>query len=99
MIALTRLNAHQVTVNCDLIRLIEASPDTMLTMVSGEKIVVLETREEVVAKVLAWRVELLRSAFGDNPTAVGAEMAASSLAAASACEAIHASRFRSEQAA
>ncbi len=91
MITLTRLNTHQITVNCDLIRLVEASPDTMLTMVSGEKIVVLDTCEQVIAKVLAWRVELLRAAFGGNTSPAGAELAAAGFDSAQAASMSHTS--------
>jgi flagellar protein FlbD len=40
MIQLTRLNHHPLLINCDLIKLIENAPDTVLTLVTGEKIVV-----------------------------------------------------------
>ena len=42
MIELTRLNGSRLAVNCDLIKYAEAAPDTMLTLVTGEKLVVLE---------------------------------------------------------
>ncbi len=43
MIHLTRLNGNPLVVNSDLIKYAESSPDTMLTLVNGEKIVVLES--------------------------------------------------------
>lgn len=48
MIELTRLNGHKLYINSDLLKFAESSPDTMLTLVTGEKIVVLETCEEVI---------------------------------------------------
>jgi flagellar protein FlbD len=59
MIELTRLNGHPVVLNSDLIKLAESSPDTMLTLSNGEKIIVRESCEQVVEKVLAWRAKLL----------------------------------------
>src|SRR6202020_1167164 len=43
MIQLTRLNGCRLDVNCDLIKYAESSPDTVLTLVTGEKLVVLES--------------------------------------------------------
>ena len=43
MIRLTRLNNQALTVNSDLIKFVEQSPDTLITLVSGEKLVVLES--------------------------------------------------------
>ena len=37
MIQLTRLNNHPLIVNSDLIKLVETAPDTVLTLVTGEK--------------------------------------------------------------
>ena len=47
MIELTRLNGSPLDVNCDLIKYAEAAPDTVLTLITGEKLVVLEPCEEV----------------------------------------------------
>lgn len=63
MIELTRLNGSALSVNCDLIRYAEATPDTTLTLVTGEKLVVREAREEVAARALQYRAEVLRTAW------------------------------------
>jgi flagellar protein FlbD len=55
MIQLTRLNNHPLIVNSDLIKFVERAPDTVLTLVSGEKIVVLETSEQVLEKIVEFR--------------------------------------------
>jgi len=55
MIYLTRLNKVRVVVNSDLIKFVEETPDTVVTLVSGEKLVVTETVEEVVEKATAFR--------------------------------------------
>lgn len=59
MIELTRLNNHPLLVNSDLIKFVENAPDTVLTLVSGEKIVVLESAQSVLDKVVAFRRTVL----------------------------------------
>ena len=59
MIEVTRLNGAQMIVNSDLIKIVESSPDTMLTLIHGEKIIVRESCAEVSDKVLAYRSRLL----------------------------------------
>lgn len=59
MIELTKLNGTPMMLNCDLIKTAEASPDTMLTLVNGEKLIVREECAEVAERVLAYRACLL----------------------------------------
>ncbi len=59
MIELTRLNGRPMVLNSDLIKTAEASPDTMLTLITGEKLIVREEIAEVVDRVLAYRARLL----------------------------------------
>jgi flagellar protein FlbD len=59
MIELTRLNGNPMVLNSDLIKTAEASPDTMLTLINGEKLIVREELAEVVERVLAYRARLL----------------------------------------
>jgi flagellar protein FlbD len=61
MIELTRLNGGRMVLNSDLIKIAEASPDTMLTLINGEKLIVRETCDEVVERVIAYRARLLAS--------------------------------------
>ena len=58
MIRLTRLNNRPLVVNSDLIKFIENAPDTVITLVSGEKIVVLETSQEVINRIVEYRRQL-----------------------------------------
>jgi len=60
MIQLTRLNNKPLMVNSDLIKFVEQSPDTLITLVTGEKIVVLEREHEVVSRVIAFRRSVLQ---------------------------------------
>ena len=59
MILVTRLNGTSMIVNSDLIKIAESSPDTMLTMIHGEKLIVRESCTEIVEKVIAYRAQLL----------------------------------------
>ncbi len=47
MIQLTRLNNHPLVVNSDLIKFVEQAPDTVITLVNGDKIVVRESAQDV----------------------------------------------------
>ena len=79
MIELTRLNGHPLLVNPDLIKLAEASPDTMLTLVTGEKVVVRESTAELATRVRAYRVSVLAEcglAAVEAPATALASMAA-----------------------
>ncbi len=60
MIRLTRLNRQPLVVNSDLIKFVEQSPDTLLTLITGEKIVVQETPEEVLALLVIFRRSVLQ---------------------------------------
>jgi flagellar protein FlbD len=60
MIQLTRLNNKPLTVNSDLIKFIEQSPDTLVTLITGEKIVVLEKAEEVLRRIIDFRRSVLQ---------------------------------------
>ena len=75
MIELTRLNGHKIAVNCDLIRYAEASPDTVLTLITGEKLIVLETCAEVTAIAHNYRASILRSAWPEAASAISAKSA------------------------
>jgi flagellar protein FlbD len=55
MIQLTRLNKELLMVNSDLIKFVERAPDTVITLVAGDKIIVRESPDEVVAKIVAFR--------------------------------------------
>jgi len=62
MIQLTRLNNRPLVVNSDLIKFIENTPDTVITLVSGEKIVVLETVAEVMEEIVNFRRRIVAAA-------------------------------------
>jgi flagellar protein FlbD len=72
MIQLTRLNNHPLAVNSDLIKFVEQSPDTVITLINGEKIVVRESAQEVMERVVVFRRSVLQGImlWWDNRAAV-----------------------------
>jgi flagellar protein FlbD len=59
MITLTRLSGTKFALNCDLIERVDATPDTVVTLVDGKKYVVVESLEEVLTSVRRHRGEVL----------------------------------------
>jgi flagellar protein FlbD len=76
MIEVTRLNGIPMLLNSDLIKIAESSPDTMLTLIHGEKLIVRESCAEILEKILAYRAQLLAAvaaragSAGDLPRVV-----------------------------
>jgi flagellar protein FlbD len=63
MVQLTRLNNSALVVNSDMIKFVEQAPDTVITLVNGEKILVRESSDEVVHRVVSFRQAVLRGLF------------------------------------
>ncbi len=61
MIKLTKLNNHSLFVNSDLIAHIDATPDTVVSLTSGQKFLVAESPEDVVEKIIAFRKLILQN--------------------------------------
>ena len=55
MIALRRLNGQPIYVNCDLIEAIESTPDTVVTLVSGNKIIVTDSPEDIQERIVDFK--------------------------------------------
>ena len=55
MIELTRLNEVKFSLNPELIELIETTPDTVITLTTGKKLIVKESRQEVKNLVLSYK--------------------------------------------
>jgi uncharacterized protein YlzI (FlbEa/FlbD family) len=67
MVKLTKLNGNPMVLNSDLIKTAEASPDTMLTLINGEKLIVREEIEEVVERIMGYRARLLATVARQMP--------------------------------
>lgn len=59
MIKVTRLNGQEIVVNADLIEYLEASPDTIIALTTGKKIMVRESVDEVIEKIIEYRKRCL----------------------------------------
>jgi flagellar protein FlbD len=77
VIHLTRLNSQAFAINSDLIKFIENAPDTVLTLISGEKIIVRESTEQVVERIIAFRRAVLAGllSIGNDPNFTAAALA------------------------
>jgi flagellar protein FlbD len=62
MIRLHRIRGEEFYLNCDLIESVESTPDTVVTLFDGRKLVVHETSEEVVDEIALFRATILRVA-------------------------------------
>ena len=70
MIYLTRLNGNRFVLNAEIIREVEATPDTIVTLSTGQKIMVAESVDEVVQEVLEYKRAI---ALGGSKPAGGSE--------------------------
>jgi len=59
VIRLTRINKTPLAVNADLIKFVESAPDTVITLSTGEKLVVIEGVEQIIELVIKYRRSLL----------------------------------------
>lgn len=62
MIKLSRLNGQEFVLNCDLIRTVESTPDTVITLTTGEKILVREPISDVLRETLNYRKRIVQEA-------------------------------------
>ena len=58
MIELTRLNGAKILVNAQLIEVVEETPDTVISLVTGKKIIVKESRQDVKNLVKSYRKDI-----------------------------------------
>ena len=72
MIKLTRLNSSTIYLNPDLIKSIEETPDTIVVLVNDDHYLVQEKAEEIIDKIVAYRVRVIyqsrQFACTDTPT-------------------------------
>jgi len=55
LIRLTRINKSSLAINADLIKFVEAAPDTVITLSTGEKVVVAEGVDQIIGLVIEFR--------------------------------------------
>lgn len=55
MIELTKINEQKFTLNADIIEFVEETPDTVISLTTGKKIIVKESRQEVTDLVISYK--------------------------------------------
>lgn len=64
MITVTRLDGSPILLNVDLILAIERTPDTLVSLTTGDTVLVQETPQGIVERITAYKRELLRALPG-----------------------------------
>ncbi len=77
MITVHRLRGEEIFLNADLIESIERTPDTVVTLIDGRRIVVADDPDDIARRVVAYRGAILASAedmrSGGRPSLVMVE--------------------------
>ena len=60
MITVTRINGEPISVNADLIEFIESTPDTVITLTTGQKFMVKETPNQVTGRIIRYERSVRR---------------------------------------
>ena len=58
MIDVTRIDGRELTVNADLIETVDEVPDTVITLTTGKKIIVKESRQKVKSLVKSYKWDI-----------------------------------------
>lgn len=69
MISLHKLSGEAVVVNAELIETLEPGPQTVIHLATGNKVLVRETADEIVAKVVEYRRQVAAAGKPVNPIA------------------------------
>lgn len=55
---MTKLNGQEMVINAELIEIVEKTPDTIISLVTGKKYMVRESVEEIIVRVIEYRKQL-----------------------------------------
>lgn len=58
MIKVKRLNNKELVINSELILFVESTPDTVISLTNGSKMVVLDSLDEIIEKVIEYRANI-----------------------------------------
>ena len=67
MINLTRLNGMKFCLNAELVEQMESTPDTVITLITGNNIIVLEPAEKVRQLIIEYRSDIAGAARQKSP--------------------------------
>ena len=66
MIDVTRMNGNPFTLNAELIETVEETPDTMITLTTGKKIIVKESRQDIKNLVKLYKKDIFQNMIDKN---------------------------------
>jgi flagellar protein FlbD len=66
VVRLTRLNGQPIMVNADLIESVESTPDTVITLVSGNKLIVRDSMETIAELIIEFKRKIYGAASPNN---------------------------------
>ena len=66
MIRVHRLNDEEFLVNCELIEFVEETPNTVISMVSGRKLVVSETSEQIKSLIIEYKRKIYAGVLSEE---------------------------------
>jgi len=55
MIVVKKINGQEILLNCELIETVEFTPHAVLSLTTGEKLVIDETRDELLKKIINYK--------------------------------------------
>jgi len=61
MIKVTKINGQEFFLNSDLIEFLESTPDTIISLTTGKKVIVRETAVDVIKKIINFRSKILKN--------------------------------------
>lgn len=67
MIKVTRLNSSELVVNCDMIEFVEAIPETMISLITGKKIMISENVDEIINRVAEFKCKAGSPVYKPGP--------------------------------
>jgi flagellar protein FlbD len=67
VIRVSRLNGKEFVINCELIKQVESTPDTVITLTTGEKLLVRESLDDIIRGTMDYRKRL----YQEPPTKSG----------------------------
>lgn len=59
MIEVTRLNGSKLLINAELVEFVEETPDTVISLIDGKKIIVKESRQDIKNLVILYKREFM----------------------------------------
>jgi flagellar protein FlbD len=76
VIRVTRLNNTPFLINSDLIKFVEQAPDTLITLVNGEKIIVQESVDDIVDRIILFRRSVIEGcgSTGSDPNLIASAL-------------------------